>query len=216
MLQNENCSPLFVKDGQLNVFKRKDIRSDMWLLPVIPDKVEIELNEGKYLTELEKLVAFRTSYQYISMKQKLFFTFEDPEDAIAMIFGEFLFFSKKNRQIFPTYRFYELLERMTQGQKDRIFEKIVATSPHEQDIFQLRLMFEHEKHGMDADKDEPAGLDQTVFDRDFLAPEPSKQSSQLKKIGSFDQTKQANSSAAATAQKLANNDAAIRASGKKP
>ena len=40
-------------------------------------------------------------------------------------------------------------------------------------MFQLRLMFEHEINGMDADKDEPVSLDDTFFDQDFLA-EPKK------------------------------------------
>ena len=52
------------------------------MLPVIPDKVEKEIGSGRYLTDIEKLVAFRTSYQYISIKQKLFFAFEDKEEAI--------------------------------------------------------------------------------------------------------------------------------------
>ena len=72
------------------------------MLPVLPDKVETAPESGIYLESLEKLIAFRTSYQYISMKQKLFFAFEDQEEAILSILREFLLFSQKDRQIFPT------------------------------------------------------------------------------------------------------------------
>ena len=75
-------NPRTLQDGHLNVFKRPNIRKDVWMLPVIPDKVEKEIGSGRYLTDIEKLVAFRTSYQYISIKQKLFFAFEDQEEAI--------------------------------------------------------------------------------------------------------------------------------------
>ena len=47
------------------------------MLPVLPEHVAMESGSDQYLTDLEKLVAFRTSYQYISLKQKLFFAFED-------------------------------------------------------------------------------------------------------------------------------------------
>ena len=35
-------------------------------------------------------------------------------------------------------------------------------------MFQLRLMFEHEINGMDADADEPVSLNTRLFDEDFL------------------------------------------------
>ena len=47
------------------------------MLPVLPEAVPIEPESNEFLTDIEKLVAFRTSYQYISLKQKLFFAFED-------------------------------------------------------------------------------------------------------------------------------------------
>ena len=86
-----------------------------------------------------------------------------------------MLFSQRDRQIFPTYRFYELLEVMTQPQKDRIFKKIVTqlNAPDEK-MFQLRLMFEHEINGMDADKDEPVSLDHKLFDEDFLLEKPKR------------------------------------------
>ena len=52
------------------------------MLPVLPQRVEIEPDSEEYLTVPEKLMAFRTSYQYISLKQKLLFAFEDQEEAI--------------------------------------------------------------------------------------------------------------------------------------
>ena len=77
-----------------------------------------------------------------------------------LIFGEFLPFLQKERQIFPTYRFYELLEVMTKPQKQRVFRKIVThLNKPDQQMFQLRLMFEHEINGMDADVDSPESLD---------------------------------------------------------
>jgi len=110
-------NPLEVKGGGLGVFKQENVKNDVWMLPVLPDKVSVEPESNNYLSDIEKLVAFRTSYQYISLKQKLFFAFEDQEEAILLIFGEFLLFPQKERQIFPTYRFYELLEVMTKPQK---------------------------------------------------------------------------------------------------
>lgn len=57
------------------------------------------------MNEVEKLVAFRTSYQYLSLKQKLYFAFEDREEAIKLIFGEFLLYPQGDHQIFPRNRF---------------------------------------------------------------------------------------------------------------
>jgi len=39
-------------------------------------------------------------------------------------------------------------------------------------FFQLRLMFEHEINGMNAEKDEPVSLDSQLFKQDFLNPPP--------------------------------------------
>ena len=47
------------------------------MLPIIPDKLETESESGVYMSEVQKHVAFRISQQYISLKQKLFFAFED-------------------------------------------------------------------------------------------------------------------------------------------
>lgn len=47
MLQPDKYSPLEVKDGLLNVFKREDIHEDVWLLPVIPDMVKSDVGSGK-------------------------------------------------------------------------------------------------------------------------------------------------------------------------
>ena len=58
---------------------------------------------------------------------------------------------------------------MTQPQKDRIFKLIVSRLGSKEDVFQLRVMFEHEIHGMDADKDEPCSLDHTLYDKDYLS-----------------------------------------------
>lgn len=66
-----------MKGGPLDVFKQPNIKSDVWMLPVLPEQVPVEPESNEFLTDLEKLVAFRTSYQYISLKQKLFFAFED-------------------------------------------------------------------------------------------------------------------------------------------
>ena len=70
-------NPLEIKGGHLEIFKRRDVKPDVWMLPVLPEKVEVEPESGQELSNLEKLVAFRTSYQYISLKQKLLFAFED-------------------------------------------------------------------------------------------------------------------------------------------
>ena len=75
-------NPLEIKGGHLEIFKRRDIKPDVWMLPVLPEKVEVEPESGKTLSDLEKLVAFRTRYQYISLKQKLLFAFEDQEEAV--------------------------------------------------------------------------------------------------------------------------------------
>ena len=57
--------------------------------------------------------AFRSSYQYISFKQKLIYSFEDQDDALQLIFKEFLLFSQKVEHIFPKSRFEELLRYLT-------------------------------------------------------------------------------------------------------
>ena len=48
------------------------------------------------MNEYEKLAAFRTSYQYLGLKQKLYFAFEDREEAIKLIFGEFLLYPQED------------------------------------------------------------------------------------------------------------------------
>ena len=53
---------------------------------------------------------------------------------------------------------------MTDEQKKRIFASIIqADIADSQNFFQLRLMFEHEINGMNADKDEPVSLNSEVF-----------------------------------------------------
>ena len=60
---------------------------------------------------------------------------------------------------------------MSEPQKKRIFERLVQSDIVEaESFFQLRMMFEHEIYGMDADKDEPVSLDHRIFDADFLKP----------------------------------------------
>ena len=76
-MQDANANPLEVQGGELGVFKQSYVKSDVWMLPVLPEQVPVEPESNEYLTDIEKLVAFRTSYQYISLKQKLFFAFED-------------------------------------------------------------------------------------------------------------------------------------------
>lgn len=76
-MNDSSYNPLEVKGGELGVFKQKDVKDNAWMLPVLPEKVEIKPETDQYLEPLEKLVAFRSSYQYISLKQKLFFAFED-------------------------------------------------------------------------------------------------------------------------------------------
>ena len=44
------------------------------------------------MNEIEKWVAFRASFQYLSLKQNIYFAYEDREEAIKLIFGEFLLF----------------------------------------------------------------------------------------------------------------------------
>ena len=62
---------------------------------------------------------------------------------------------------------------MSEPQKRRIFKRIVQADILDADnTFQLRMMFEHEIYGMDADKDEPVSLNHQVFDQDFLKPKP--------------------------------------------
>ena len=64
---------------------------------------------------------------------------------------------------------------MSQPQKERIFMRIVQADIIDADnFFQLRMMFEHEIYGMDADKDEPVSLDHKIFDKDFLKPPEKK------------------------------------------
>lgn len=52
------------------------------MVPVLPKNLAAEKGSKNVYSELETLVAFRTSYQYISLKQKLYFSFEDQEEAI--------------------------------------------------------------------------------------------------------------------------------------
>ena len=55
-------NPLEVKGGELGVFKQPNVKNDIWMLPVLPQRVEIEPESEEYLTVPEKLMAFRTSY----------------------------------------------------------------------------------------------------------------------------------------------------------
>lgn len=89
---------------------------------------------------------------------------------MELILAEFLLYNQQDRQIFPTYRFDEILGMMTQLQKDRIFKYIQFRLKGDKPIFQLRMMFEHEINGQDADDDNPTSLDHKVFDQDFFNP----------------------------------------------
>ena len=53
-------------------------------------------------------------------------------------------------------------------------QKMLTRLKKKEVAFQLRLMFEHEIHGMDADKDEPVSLPHTIFDEDFLVEKPKR------------------------------------------
>ena len=68
-------------NGGLEIFGK--VSNEAWVLPVLQ---EITLDSGKALTTKETLQAFRLSSQYISLKQKLYFAFEDQEEAILCIF----------------------------------------------------------------------------------------------------------------------------------
>ena len=61
------------------MFYQANVGPDTWMLPVVPEKVELDerTNYNEFFNDMQKLIAFRTSYQYISLKQKLFFAFED-------------------------------------------------------------------------------------------------------------------------------------------
>ena len=67
-MRDANYNPLEVKGGELGVFKQANVKNDIWMLPVLPSRVEIEPDSAEYLTDVEKLISFRTSYQYISLK----------------------------------------------------------------------------------------------------------------------------------------------------
>ena len=67
-MNDAKCNPLEIKDGELAVFSHSNVKKDVWMLPVLPNKVETEPDSGKYLSDTNKLIAFRRSYQYISLK----------------------------------------------------------------------------------------------------------------------------------------------------
>lgn len=66
-----------LKGGELGLFEQVKVSSNVWMLPVLPERVLVDLDSNETLDDLQKLVAFRTSYQYISLKTKLLFAFED-------------------------------------------------------------------------------------------------------------------------------------------
>lgn len=111
------------------------VGSNVWMLPVLPEEVETEPDSGVFLNQIDKLMAFRSSYQYISLKEKLYFAFESKSEAIQLIFNEFLRFKHQDRQIFPRQRFCELLEHMTADQKERIFKTVQRGLDKDQEIF---------------------------------------------------------------------------------
>lgn len=62
------------------------------------------------VTDFDKWVAHRTSYQFINLKQKLYSVFEDREEANKLILGELMFYPQNGQDIFPFGRFQEILE----------------------------------------------------------------------------------------------------------
>ena len=58
-----------IKNSDLTSFKASDITPDIWMLPVLPRAIKNCKKED--FTEHQKLMAFRYSYQYILLKQKL-------------------------------------------------------------------------------------------------------------------------------------------------
>lgn len=96
------------------------VSKNIWLLPVIPDEV-IDEDTREEMSELDKLLAYRYSCQFISMKTKILFHFEDFEEAIARIFDEFMTFPERDQDLFPIEFFKELLRFMSRPLKDRVF-----------------------------------------------------------------------------------------------
>ena len=78
-----------IYSDQLSIFKNNKIPSEVWFYPKLP---EVLYQEKAVFKQIEKWVAIRASHQYLSMKQKLYFAFEDREEAIKLIFGEFLLY----------------------------------------------------------------------------------------------------------------------------
>lgn len=62
---------------------------------------------------------------------------------------------------------------MTKPQKERIMLSILENK-EDRNMFQLKLMIEHEINGFNADKDEPCSLDHTLFDLDYFEDEKRK------------------------------------------
>ena len=102
--------PVQVERQELKEFE--GVGKDIWLLPVIPEEV-LDEDSRTPLTELEKLLAYRYSCQFISMKTKIIFHFEDFEEAIARIFDEFMSFPERDQDLFPIEFFKELLRFMS-------------------------------------------------------------------------------------------------------
>ena len=61
-MQDAQINSTEVNSVNLDVFNRQAIKSDVWMLPVLPENVEAESDSGVMMNEIEKLIAFRTSY----------------------------------------------------------------------------------------------------------------------------------------------------------
>ena len=96
----------FLKRGETFV----EVSDDVWFLPRLPQDLFKNSNQ---VTNFEKWVAHRTSYQFISIKQKLYSVFEDREEANKLILGELMFYPQNEQVIFPYKRFQEILEYLT-------------------------------------------------------------------------------------------------------
>ena len=67
--------------------------------------------------------SIRKSYQWIQMKIKLFFIYEELDNSITLTFQELMNYPNLPEEYFPKHYFDELLKQLTRDQKQRYLHK---------------------------------------------------------------------------------------------
>lgn len=131
----------------------------------------------------------RRTYQYIQMKVKLYFTYEERDNAIKATFEELMTLPNLPEEFFPKHYFDVLLKFLTRDQKQRYFKEKVKESQKRQET-DMKIQLQIIKHQLKLEEDNPNGCYSLEID-DLRKIDIIKYEENLKKNAANNRTSQA-------------------------